>query len=144
MTGFNHTLTGTIIALSIKEPLLIAPMAFLSHFILDSLPHFGNHPKLVPYNSIFKIYLTIEAVLCVAVLSTAIILSPENWFILIWGAAWATLPDFTWLLIKEAPRSVSWFFDFHNKIQWAERSYGWIFELVYLLFFGWILVLITS
>lgn len=130
MTGFNHTLAGTAIAMAIKEPLLIAPLALVSHFVMDSLPHFGRHPKLVPYNRAFKIYLIIEAILCVIALAFAISLLPSAWFALAVGAAFATLPDFMWTLRGRAPDWMNPFFAFHTKIQWGERPYGWIFELV--------------
>ena len=131
MTGFNHTLAGTIVALSVQQPLLIIPLAFASHFVMDALPHFGNHPKLIPYNNTFKRYLVGEALACIAVLLFAIILVPEHWFILALGAAFATLPDFLWLLKDRKLPGYEWFFRFHKNIQWAEVPYGWIYEAGY-------------
>ncbi|MBC7746749.1 hypothetical protein H7Y40_02075 [Pedobacter sp.] len=134
MTGFNHTLAGTVIALAIQQPLLIAPLAFASHFVMDSLPHFGRYPGLIPYNALFKRYLIGEAILCTAMLSFAISLSPSSWFILALGAAFATLPDFLWTLRNKAPQWTQWFFKFHTVIQWGERPYGWIYELIFTAF----------
>lgn len=45
MTATNHALTGAVIALAIKRPELAIPLAFLSHFALDAIPHY-NPPKL--------------------------------------------------------------------------------------------------
>lgn len=143
MTGFNHTLAGTVIALTIREPLLIAPIAFLSHFAMDALPHFGRHPKLVPYNTYFKKYLIGEAFLSVSFLALAIILSPEDRLILSWGAAWATLPDFIWLLENKSPKWLKWFFIFHKHIQWGEHVKGWIYELIALITLTSLLFLLT-
>ena len=140
MTGFNHTLAGTAIAMAVKEPLLIAPLALLSHFVMDSLPHFGRHPKVTPYNNGFKIYLMVEAVLCVAALVFAISLEPQSWFILGLGAAFATLPDFSWPFQSRAPAWTKPFYDFHTNIQWGERPYGWIFELIGTILLVWTLV----
>ncbi|RTK94996.1 hypothetical protein EKI60_00875 [Candidatus Saccharibacteria bacterium] len=41
MTVTNHLLAGAIIVSVIKEPLLALPLAFVSHFVMDALPHFG-------------------------------------------------------------------------------------------------------
>ena len=40
MTGFNHGLTGAVIAIVVKKPELAIPLAFLSHFVQDAIPHF--------------------------------------------------------------------------------------------------------
>jgi hypothetical protein len=32
---------GAIIALAISQPLIALPLAFVSHFVLDALPHYG-------------------------------------------------------------------------------------------------------
>lgn len=34
-----HTVVGVVIALLVKQPLLVLPLAFLSHFVLDAVPH---------------------------------------------------------------------------------------------------------
>lgn len=41
MLEFNHSLTGAFIAYSIPNPLVSLPTAFLSHFVLDLLPHWN-------------------------------------------------------------------------------------------------------
>ncbi len=43
MTTSNHALAGTIIAVAVKQPEVALPLSFLSHFVLDSIPHYG-HP----------------------------------------------------------------------------------------------------
>jgi hypothetical protein len=43
MTATNHMLAGAVVAVGLQHPLLIAPIAVLSHFVLDGLPHFGVH-----------------------------------------------------------------------------------------------------
>ena len=45
MTATNHVLTGSVFALTTATALpwwVILPVAFLLHFVLDSLPHFGE------------------------------------------------------------------------------------------------------
>ncbi len=41
MTGFNHAVTGALIAGAVGNPFLAIPLAFASHFVLDAIPHFG-------------------------------------------------------------------------------------------------------
>jgi hypothetical protein len=41
MTATNHALTGALLAVTIKNPVLAISAAFASHFVLDILPHFG-------------------------------------------------------------------------------------------------------
>ncbi len=39
-------LAGVAIAVTVRHPVLVPLLAFGSHFLLDSLPHFGN-PKFI-------------------------------------------------------------------------------------------------
>lgn len=41
MTATSHALTGAMIATVVKKPWLAIPLAFLSHFVCDAIPHFG-------------------------------------------------------------------------------------------------------
>lgn len=130
MIGFNHTITGAILAVSL--PLTIAaPAAFVSHFVLDMIPHFGRHPRFVPWTAGFKRLLILDAILCTSILIGALYLFPDKWLALIICTALATLPDFLWLVEKKAGKWTKWFFEFHHKIQWGERPYGMIYELAY-------------
>jgi hypothetical protein len=50
MMATSHAVSGAVIALAIREPVLALPLAFVSHFVLDSLPHigldeYGGHSK---------------------------------------------------------------------------------------------------
>lgn len=45
MTATNHALSGALIYMVLPLPIAI-PVAFISHFVLDSLPHYGvDHNK---------------------------------------------------------------------------------------------------
>lgn len=44
MTATNHALSGALIAAFLPPPIAI-PAAFLSHFVLDAIPHFGFKQK---------------------------------------------------------------------------------------------------
>lgn len=41
MLEFSHSLAGAFIAYSIPNPVISLPAAFLSHFVLDLLPHWN-------------------------------------------------------------------------------------------------------
>ena len=41
MTATNHALSGALIGLAVMQPILALPLAFVSHFMLDAVPHFG-------------------------------------------------------------------------------------------------------
>lgn len=129
MTGFNHTLAGCIIAVLVPAP-LVPFVAFASHFLLDMTPHFGQSERFSPYTRDFKLMLVADAILCFSSLGFAVVLFPSMWLILAIGAFFATLPDFMSLLEGR----VLWlnkFFHFATVIQWGERPYGWIFDVLY-------------
>lgn len=141
MTGFNHTLAGSIIAVLVPAP--IAPiLAFASHFLLDMTPHFGRHPKLYPYTKEFIWLLISDAILCFTALGFSLILFPRLWPIIIVTVFFSTLPDFMWLLDGR----VSWlkgFFKFAEKIQWGERPWGWTLEILYAAIFSILLLFLS-
>jgi hypothetical protein len=41
VTTANHVATGAVIALAISNPVVAITLSFLSHFVLDAIPHFG-------------------------------------------------------------------------------------------------------
>src|SRR5438270_5495542 len=49
MTATNHAITGAAIALAVKKPELAIPLAFISHFALDAIPHY-NPPGAIREN----------------------------------------------------------------------------------------------
>jgi len=55
MTGTNHGMTGAVIALVVKEPIIAIPLSFFSHFVCDMIPHFGLKDKPgEPDDELFK------------------------------------------------------------------------------------------
>jgi len=144
MTGFNHVITGVAIAVSVRHPLLAPLLSLASHFALDSLPHFGNHPDIVPYNRAFKVYMALE-VICMAIITTAgILLFPDLQLLILVCAGLAFLPDFFWIFEPQLSHRnflTRRFYEFHHAIQTGEHPRGWIIELGYfglLLFVIWL------
>jgi hypothetical protein len=139
----NHTLTGIVLALAIKNPLVIAPVAFASHLALDSLPHFG-HPDLDFDSFNFKVIASVDSALSSGILIGAIILWPQQWPALVVGAFFATLPDL--LYIPQYFFHVTLFkrlFAVHSAVQWSQTPPGiisegvWAAAMIYLLNRKW-------
>ncbi len=136
MTGFNHIATGAVIALAVKQPAIALPLAFVSHFVLDGLPHYGVPMDRRHEYASLKRMLVIDAV-CSGLLVVAMILLTRSWLVV--GCMLAAFsPDSVWgfkLAYDKLngrryslPRDV--FSRFHKKIQWGERPLGWVIELV--------------
>jgi len=137
-------LTGAVIAAAVQQPWLVVPLALVSHFVLDTVPHFGvveNDINARNRHPLFKTVLAVD----LAVLFTALILIPllfsgkvSGW-VLLAGMVAAWLPDVVWVshfwhnrkghIVKEP----SWLTRFHQKIQWFERPPGLAIEILWLL-----------
>lgn len=139
MTGLNHVLTGTAIALAVQQPLVAAPLAFLSHFVLDVIPHF-DHPHYRYGSRYFAAIMASDGVISVAAVITLMVLVPGMAGTIAIGALFAIMPDFAWLYYYRNNRPQWWFFRFHSKIQWFERPPGALVEASYLIFISTVLV----
>jgi len=103
MTASNHVLAGAVIAVGVNNPVLALPLAFLSHFVLDAIPHFGVHkgdPIARNKHGLFRFVLTID-VLYALTLAIALPLLLRD-FVAYWVVAGAMLlawlPDGLWTL----------------------------------------------
>lgn len=133
MIALNHMLTGTAIAIAVKQPALVVPLAFLSHFVLDSTPHFGGMPFYEYGHRLFPYAMAADGILSITAVATVMWLAPDMAFIIGIGAFFAILPDILWLghyVLKWQ----HWFFRFHQRIQWFERPPGIIVEASYTVF----------
>ncbi len=137
MTGLNHTATGAVIALSIKQPFLALPLAFASHFVLDALPHFGIDHADKAQQSLLRKVVTYDSCATVLLILTVYLVS-RNLFVVACMLI-TLLPDSVWF-VKYAhdryrgqafslPKDV--FSRFHKRIQWGERPWAWRLELVW-------------
>lgn len=126
MRATNHALTGAIIGLTVQNPWVALPAAFLSHFVCDLIPHHDD--PSIPMGSKTEIRLLIlDAFGAVIVASYLFALRPEHWFVACWAAFLATSPDLMWIprFIQRVrtgkdiePRN--WLEKFHARIQrWA-------------------------
>lgn len=141
MTIFNHGITGAIIALKIKNPLLAVPLSFVSHFAQDLVPHHDyfagkNDERL--FSRKFTIMLILDCLASLSLLITLLILFPAHrWLILACMAA-ATCPDTAqsyYYLYLERIKKKKYTFDplskFHYSLQWSESSWGGLIEIAW-------------
>lgn len=129
MIGFNHALAGAIIGIVTPTP-LVPFVALASHFLMDMLPHFGEHSRIKPYTKSFKALLVFDALMCFSILATSLHIRPDMHIGIILGTFFACLPDFLWL-VQDKVKS-GWakaYFKFAKKIQWGETPDGWTYEL---------------
>ena len=146
MTATNHALTGALIGLTVHNAWIALPVALLSHFICDAIPHYSDH-RIKIGSKQFKQYLIVDALGAVTVASYLFALRPEAWFVACWAAFLATSPDLMWAQSffrsqrrqKDAPMPAHLVARFHHRIQWfakpvgAAVEYAWAFGAVLLL-----------
>jgi len=126
-----HTLTGALIALSVKDPALAAPLSFVSHFVLDSTPHFGLEGLDFKTNK-GKVVGVVD---CLGAFITWLILIsifPSQWFLVSVGVFFACLPDLLYLpdiFFNYVPSKK--LLKFHSKIQWSQTPQGTITDVIW-------------
>ncbi len=146
MTGFNHGLTGAVIALTVRQPEIAVPFAFLSHFAQDAIPHWdystrGKEENLL--NRRFNLFLIADFVLSVGLMVLLGIHFPgQRW--LIWGCMTAAAsPDLMWAyyrlyiqrIKKQKPR-LNKFAHLHDRLQWSSSGKGAVVEAAWAIVFG--------
>lgn len=147
MTATNHMLTGAVVAVGLQHPLLVAPVAVVSHFLLDAMPHFGIHKDdaakrnkhpLFQYILIIDTFLAISLLLLLPNILSGVI---SSW-LLIGGMILAFIPDAVWMYQAFYEKKFSQEFKIkgltkvHDKIQWGERPWGIFVELIFFGFMG--------
>jgi hypothetical protein len=138
MTAVNHALTGATIAFVLGNPVLAVPLAFLSHFVCDAIPHYTpNIPDEIWIRSkAFKGLLIADGSFCTLLVALLAIYRPEHWLLASICAFLATSPDLVWLnhFVKSAqnkPWKPSLFSKFAAKIQWYARPLGVTVEIAW-------------
>ena len=140
MIGYNHALTGGVIAYYLPIPIAL-PVAFASHFVLDSLPHYGIPNNKRDRSSFWKYFFTFDTL---ATFALAIYAIYTKHYVMFLGGLVATMPDFLWLgrVIKtksfDLSKNTNKFTRWHAKIQHYERSWGLLVELPYAVILSYI------
>jgi hypothetical protein len=143
MTTLNHAVTGAVIAVAVKKPLLAVPLALISHYICDVIPHFGIHEHDHALRNANRLFRVITA-LSVAGMFGLLIFTP---FLRYQGVSWVTVmaciiaanvPDAVWIpnFIRQIKRGQEKAFGafnrFHQAIQWYEKPLGLSVEALWL------------
>jgi hypothetical protein len=140
MTATNHAVTGALIGLAIGQPFIAIPAAFLSHFVCDAIPHYGNEKAQI-WSLSFKRYLIADASLCVALVIVLAIQHPIHWLLAAVCAFLATSPDLLWIRkftyavrthrtrkLSKLDRLLG-----SDGIQWFQRPIGAVVEVAWLI-----------
>lgn len=142
MTAANHMITGAAIAVGVQQPWLIVPFALLSHFIMDTIPHFGVMESDTPERNshpLFKLVLRLDILLVLTMLIAVPVLLKgyvAAWIVVL-GMLCAWIPDLVWISHfwhdhnGRKRTTPLWLTRFHQKIQWFEKPPGIIVELVW-------------
>lgn len=143
MTGANHALAGASIAIIVDKPIIALPLALLSHFLLDIVPHFGEEmgQRKNLSRSIWAVSITLMFIVF------GWLIYEDHWMLFI-AALVAVSPDFAWVyrfVIDEKfgklpPKPKNKFNEFHAGIQKYERKWGIFVEIpvfIFLLNFVW-------
>lgn len=154
MTASNHALTGAVIALAVKNPALAIPMAFISHFVVDVIPHYN--PKGVKgfyktrekfkhrsFRLIFSIDMLIWPVLLIT-LPFVLVADVSSWTIFLCMLV-AVSPDFVegfYFLAGAFGKKIikpTRFDRFSLGIKIYERPRGLVVEIAWLLVMVWLI-----
>lgn len=135
MTATNHALSGALIGLSVTNPVLALPLALVSHFALDTVPHFGlRFYESEKKRKFFHRYLLVDASL-LAVIIISLYLAGAGW--LVFACLFlAGCPDFVQAYkyifqpeFRARPTQEHWFTRFHKNIQKSETLEGLYIEI---------------
>jgi len=135
MTATNHAITAANMALITKQ-WWVLPLALLSHFVLDMLPHYGE-PTLEARGARFKTVLLVDVVMLTLLTWLVIMTAGQYVWLTLAAMAVAISPDTVWIYRYyrehkegELPMKNPITY-FHARIQWGERSWGWIIEIAW-------------
>lgn len=127
MTATNHALTGAAIAAVIRQPLLAFPLAFMSHFLCDALPHFGINMKFGSKQ--MYAWLIIDGLAALGFAIALLSIGVATPVVLAIAGFLAMSPDLAWLFY--GMRGVLGEIDkldilsrFHSRIQWYQKVPG--------------------
>jgi hypothetical protein len=140
MTATNHAITAANLALITKQ-WWVLPIALVSHFALDMLPHYGE-PTLEARGTRFKTVLAVDIVMLMLLTWLVTMTAGQYLWLVLASMFVAMLPDSVWIYRYwrehkegELPMKNPITY-FHAKIQWGERYWGWIIEI------GWFVAML--
>jgi hypothetical protein len=144
MTGFNHGMTGAVIALSVKQPALAIPLSFASHYATDFVPHFGFKLKDVLGRK-FNLFTIADFVFSLGLMAGLGLMFPEQ-RTLIWACMIAAaIPDIVWWFYRSSVRNwpkgldrfTAWHFNSNHHVHHFYYDAAWFAAM-------WAIVLIIK
>jgi hypothetical protein len=136
-----------VIGLIVVNPWLALPLALVSHFAMDALPHYGDRYNPPAAFRRLKLMLPFDMLLAFMVLVLIILTHPDHWPVAVAGGVLAASPDLgsiplfvRYLRSGKIRRSTTWFHRFHTCLQWGERLWGAWIELSWFAVFGSLLL----
>lgn len=138
MNATTHAVIGSLIVVLVKKPEIALPLAFVSHFIADTIPHFGypGHEGFGPaLKKRFGRWVGVTDPILLVGLFVLLLWLNAGWTVFA-GALLADSPDLEWLMAfwfyerhgKKPPRSP--IAHFHEVIQWYEKPWGYATEVI--------------
>lgn len=135
----SHILAGAVVAVKIQNPAIGLPLAFLSHFLLDALPHSEYSIKGLaePGSKNFprsagKVLVDFSLGLGLAVFAAP---SDINFLYLAGAIILAVLPDFfqllTFLNTRWLRKFNRWHCDVVHIKPKPQKVWGWIFQILF-------------
>ena len=153
MTAPNHAITGALIGLSLSgNPVLVVALSFLSHFVLDAVPHYdppGDELARLTSRR-FSVELYVQALLCAVIVVLLASSRHAHWLLAAICAFVATSPDLLWIpkflsvrRTHRLPSKPNWFWRLHHTIQWYTGSrLLWIEAVWFVLSGSWLLAIL--
>lgn len=142
MTAPNHALTGAAIGLVFGDPLLAVPLAVVSHFVCDAIPHYdppGPTPEAhIGSRQFIWVQLVGGAIGCAVIVGGLALGHPAHWKLAAWCAFAAASPDLLsvqrFISVKQRGKDIwqrNWFWRFHHRLQWKTGPRLWMVEAVW-------------
>ena len=151
MRAINHALTGAAIGFGVSEPAAAVPLALLSHYVLDVLPHYGGGlPEKEELNSpSFRALLLVDTCLCTLLVIILALKRPQHWMLAAICAFVAAAPDLASINRYRSARrgektKPNLYTRFASGIQWFERPIGGVVEVAWFIIMLVILVPIIN
>jgi hypothetical protein len=121
MTNLNHAATGALVAVAVHNPWVGLPVAFLSHFVIDAIPHWDYFEKNFMMR---RVSLVIDITLTLYLLIVLSLTVDASRRLVIGGGVLGIAPDLMWApYLITGNRSTT---HKKNPLHMARRFHFWI------------------
>lgn len=145
-------MTGAVIALIVKEPIIAIPLSYVSHFACDAIPHFGvrDHPGQSDdelFSKKFNTILVLDFLTAVGLMVLLGMLFPAHKWLIWVCMITAASPDLVWVYyrlyierIQKRQPKYDRISRFHRVLQWSQTYPGAFVEIAWFLIMGTIIL----